>query len=249
MTGSDVQSTKCADVVAGMACGELVGLLIYDRHLRCVMCPHACGKLRALKPKPKPKPTEPKPQTQTPNPRGAAEKKRTKDGSDVHCTLATLLTAAALKKTTATATYSVLFCFYFYFFWSICFNALFGRFVTRGVQKHEKALFFRKSPSGLITKNVAFFSSVSPPPSLGCLVRFFYRVFGRFATRGVQKRDKKNRAKIFSAPKKSSYLLTSLFFPPAAPLAEPKPQSCPQTEIPVMQNARTADCGVGDPGS
>jgi hypothetical protein len=36
--------------------------------------------------------------------------------------------------------------------------------------------------------------------------------FGRFVTRVVQQCDKKNRAKISSVPKKSSYLLTSLCF-------------------------------------
>jgi hypothetical protein len=45
-----------------------------------------------------------------------------------------------------------------------------------------------------------------------------YHVFGRFVTRGVQKRDKNNRAKISSASKKSTYLLTSLLFFSTAPL-------------------------------
>jgi hypothetical protein len=58
-------------------------------------------------------------------------------------------------------------------------------------------------------------------PSLGCFVRFFFnRVFGRFVTRGVQKRHKKNRAKISSASKKSTHLLTSLFFFFTAPLVK-----------------------------
>jgi lauroyl/myristoyl acyltransferase len=43
------------------------------------------------------------------------------------------------------------------------------------------------------------------------LIDFFYRVFGRFVTRGVKKRDKKNRRNFPAAAKKSTYLLTSLF--------------------------------------
>jgi hypothetical protein len=66
-------------------------------------------------------------------------------------------------------------------------------------------------PSGLITKDMAFFSSFFFLSPLVVWFDFVYRVLGRFVTRGVQKRDKKNRAKISSAPKKSSYLLTSLF--------------------------------------
>jgi hypothetical protein len=71
----------------------------------------------------------------------------------------------------------------------IFFKALFGRFVARGVQKHERKK-KRKSPSGLITKNAGFFSSVFCffLPRLFCSI-FFYRVFGRFVARGVQKRD------------------------------------------------------------
>jgi hypothetical protein len=49
-------------------------------------------------------------------------------------------------------------------------------------------------------------------PSLGCFARFFFIAFlGRFVRRGVQKRDK-NREKHAAAAKKSTYLLTSLFF-------------------------------------
>jgi hypothetical protein len=39
-------------------------------------------------------------------------------------------------------------------FYIFLFKAFFGRFVTRGVQKRD---FFFRSPSGLITKNAAFF--------------------------------------------------------------------------------------------
>jgi hypothetical protein len=60
-------------------------------------------------------------------------------------------------------------------------------------------------------------------PPLVVWFDFFYRVFGRFVTRGVQKRfKKKSRENIPSStvtPKKSSYLLASLFiFFLAAPL-------------------------------
>jgi hypothetical protein len=79
--------------------------------------------------------------------RGAAKKKMTK---------VTYICRSAKKKV---VTYFILFLFLFLFlFLSICFKALFGRFVTRGVQKHGKKN-FRTSPSGLITKNAAFFSS------------------------------------------------------------------------------------------
>jgi hypothetical protein len=101
------------------------------------------------------------------------------------------------------------------------FYHVFGRFVTRGVQKHDN-FFFQKNPSGLITKNAAFFSSVFFfNPRLFCSI-FFYRVFGRFATRGVQKRDTKKIAEISPQPPKKvpTYLrhFSPLFFhgPPCA---------------------------------
>jgi hypothetical protein len=113
--------------------------------------------------------------------------------------------------------------FFFFIVFDFLFKAFFGRFVTRGVQKHEKNN--PKNPSGLITKNAAFFLPFFFSPSLGRFRSiFFYRVFGRFAARGVQKRDKTNRAKITSAFKKGTHLLTSLFFcffrgPPCLALA------------------------------
>jgi hypothetical protein len=75
------------------------------------------------------------------------------------------------------------------------FNRIFGRFIKRGVQKHDK-IFFHKSPSGLITKKVAFVSSVSFSPSV-VLLDCFYRVFGRFVTSRVQNRDYKKSQKFF----------------------------------------------------
>jgi hypothetical protein len=84
---------------------------------------------------------------------------------------------------------------------------VFGRFVKRRVQKHD--IFFRKiRPSGLITKNVAFFS-----PSV-ILLDFFYRVCGRFVTRGKgsSKKRLKQIAETFPQPPKKAltYLLTYL---------------------------------------
>jgi hypothetical protein len=107
-----------------------------------------------------------------------------------------------LKKKAVTN--SVLFLFLFLFLFPIgFFNAFFGRFVTRGVQKHEKDSFSKKCPSGLITENVAFFSSVFFPPPSVVWFDFFHRVFGRFVTRGVQKRDKKkSRENLLSSQKK-----------------------------------------------
>jgi hypothetical protein len=64
---------------------------------------------------------------------------------------------------------------------------------------------------------VRFFSFFSPSV---VWFDFFNRVFGRFVTRGVQKREKKSR-ETSSAPQKSSYLLTSLFFfPPRGALGQ-----------------------------
>jgi hypothetical protein len=88
-----------------------------------------------------------------------------------------------------------------------------------GVQKHEK--------NGSSQK-MRLFSSIFflPRLFLFCSI-FFNRVFGRFVTRGVQKRHKKNRAKISSASKKSTYLLTSLFFVfdgPPWPAQSPPPR-------------------------
>jgi hypothetical protein len=108
------------------------------------------------------------------------------DESDVH-----------LPQPPKKSSYLLRFVFIFIFIFSIdFFYRVFGRFVTRGVQKHEKT--FHKIPSGLITKNVAFFS-----PSV-VLLDFFNRVFGRFVTRGVQKRDKKKTTESVPQPPKTS---------------------------------------------
>jgi hypothetical protein len=106
-------------------------------------------------------------------------------------------------------TYFILFLFLFLFFMDFC-KAFFGRFVTRGVQKHEKKN--RKNLSGLITKNAGFFPPFFFPPlprlfcSIFCLSRFW-----AFRNKGSSKtRLKKSRENLLSFQKK--YLLTSLFF-------------------------------------
>jgi hypothetical protein len=74
---------------------------------------------------------------------------------------------------------SSLFLFYFYLF--IDFLSRFWAFrKTRGVQKHDKNFFFVQTRQKSIWahhKNVAFSSSVPPPPSLGCFARFFLIAF------------------------------------------------------------------------
>jgi hypothetical protein len=57
------------------------------------------------------------------------------------------------------------------------FYRVFGRLVTRGVQKHDKNL-KKKNPSGLITKNVCFFPSVFFPPPSVVLLDFFIAFLG-----------------------------------------------------------------------
>jgi hypothetical protein len=77
--------------------------------------------------------------------RGAAEKKMTK---------VTYICRSAKKKV---VTYFILFLFLFLsIFFIDFFNARFGRFVTRGVQKHEKN-FFRKKHLGSSQKMWVFF--------------------------------------------------------------------------------------------
>jgi hypothetical protein len=100
--------------------------------------------------------------------KGRREKQN--DESDVH------LFAAALKKSS--------------YLLHFIFNFIFIFYRNKGSSKTRTHFFPRKNPSGLITKNAAFFSSVFFFLTLGCFVRFFFhRVFGRFVTRGVQKRD------------------------------------------------------------
>jgi hypothetical protein len=100
------------------------------------------------------------------------------------------------------------FILFLFLFLSNFLSRFFGRFVTRGVQKHDKN-FFRKNPSGLITKHAAFFYSIFVP-WLFCSI-FFIAFLGRFVTRGVQKRDKKNHVN-FPAAAKKKYLLTYVTF-------------------------------------
>jgi hypothetical protein len=73
---------------------------------------------------------------------------------------------------------------FFFIFLLLCriFYRVLGRFVRRGVQKHEEKK-CHKNPSGLITKNVGVFSSVFFPP-LGCFARFFLSRFWAFRKKG-----------------------------------------------------------------
>jgi hypothetical protein len=91
---------------------------------------------------------------------------------------------------------------------------------------------------------VAFFSSVSPPPPprlFGSI--FFNRVFGRFVTRGVQKRDKKKSREILLSFQKKHSLTYVTFFFFAAPLAP----TTPSTETAVLELKSTAfdACHIG----
>jgi hypothetical protein len=70
-----------------------------------------------------------------------------------------------------------LFLFLFLFlFHRFCFKTFFGRFLTRGVQKHNFCFPPEKS-IWLITKNTFFFRPFFFFFSLGCFVRFFLIAF------------------------------------------------------------------------
>jgi hypothetical protein len=132
------------------------------------------------------------------SPRGAVKKKMTK---------ATYMCRSAKKKV---VTYFILFLFLFLFLFFIDF---FGRFVTRGVQKDEKNFFFEKVHLGSSQKMRLFFLRFFFF-SLGlfCSI-FFYRVFGRLVTRGVQKRHKTNlRENLLSFQKKHPLTYVVFFF-------------------------------------
>jgi hypothetical protein len=106
--------------------------------------------------------------------RGAAKKNLTK---------VTYICRSAKKKV---GTYFILFYFYFCRF----FTGVFWAFRNKGSSKTREKLFFEKVHlgSGLPSQKMRFFFLR--------FVRFFFnRVFGRFVTRGVQKRDKKKRDK------------------------------------------------------
>ena len=103
---------------------------------------------------------------------------------------------------------------------------------NKGSSKTRKKLFFEKVHLGSSQKMRLFF----PPfffllPRLFCLkvlFDFFYRVFGRFVTRGVQKRHKKkSRENLLSFQKK--YLLTYValfYFISRRPLTQAHTQIC-----------------------
>jgi hypothetical protein len=99
--------------------------------------------------------------------RGAVKKEMTK---------ATYICRSVKKKV---VTYRILyFIFIFIFiFYRFFLRAFFGRFVTRGVQKHEKKLFFEKVHLGSSQKMRLFFPPFFFFFSLGCFVRFFFIAF------------------------------------------------------------------------
>jgi cytochrome b subunit of formate dehydrogenase len=122
--------------------------------------------------------------------------------------LASVKTKAVKAK--ATATYSVLFLFLFLFFHRtfVTCNALFWSFGNKGEFKNTEKKSKKSSwDLGSSQKMWLLFR-----PFLFCffLLRasvvwfdFFNRVFGRFVTRGVQKRDKKkSRENLLSSQKK-----------------------------------------------
>jgi hypothetical protein len=83
-------------------------------------------------------------------------------------------------------------------------------FHNKGVQKHD--IFFQKKSIWAHHKKFGLFSlRFFFSPSV-VLLDFFYRVFGRSVTRGVQKRDKKNREFFSAAAKKSTHSLTYVTF-------------------------------------
>jgi hypothetical protein len=103
--------------------------------------------------------------------------------------------------------------FYFCFCFLIDFsNRVFLAFRNKG---SSKTRYFppQNNPSGLINKKRGF----SPlrfffPPSV-VLLDFYHRVFGRFVTKGVQKRDKKSRGRCSAAAKtKLTYSRLFLLF-------------------------------------
>jgi hypothetical protein len=122
---------------------------------------------------------------------------------------------------------------------SVKFRLLLSRFL--GVARNKRSsktetttkTFFKKVHlgSGLITKNLVFYF----PSVVLRFARFFLnRVFGRFVTRGVQKRDKNKTTKTFrSRPQK--YLLALLVTPPPPP---PPPSRRPLSDHGVEGVAR-----------
>jgi hypothetical protein len=87
---------------------------------------------------------------------------------------------------------------------SIFFLGAFWAFRNKGVQKHEKtnskkSIWAHHKKCGFFFLRFFFFPR---RPRLFCSI-FFYRVFGRFVTRGVQKRDKnKSRENLLSLQNK-----------------------------------------------
>jgi hypothetical protein len=131
-------------------------------------------------------------------PRGGVKKKLTK---------ATYICRSPPQK----SSYLLIFIFIVF----IDFLSRFRAFRKKGVSKTQQKLFFTKAhlASGLITKNMFFFPLCFFLSPSVVLLDFLNRVFGRFVTRGVQKRDKQNHGKFSAAAKKVLTYLRHLFLP------------------------------------
>jgi hypothetical protein len=113
-----------------------------------------------------------------------------------------------------------LLCFYYFLFCIGFFSVFFWAFQQREIKNTKQNFSPKKKRSGSSQKTrllfIRFFLFFSPSV---VWFDFFYCVFGRFVTRRVKKRDKKNGAKISSAPEKIVTYLRYFFFPfPRCPL-------------------------------
>jgi hypothetical protein len=155
-------------------------------------------------------------------PRGAAKKKMTK---------VTYICRSAKKKV---VTYFILFLINFNFIvYRFFFKAFFGRFVTRGVQKHEKNFFPKKSiwahhkKCGFFSLRFFFFY-----PRLFCSI-FFLSRFWAFRNKGSSKtRVKKIARKSPQLPKKVlAYLRHFFFFFSRPPLSKRRCRCCCRSHL------------------
>jgi hypothetical protein len=111
--------------------------------------------------------------------KGRREKKS--DESDVHL--------PQPPKQSSYLLHFILFYFCFYFFTCFFLIALFGVSYRGEFKKTKRFFLFKKKKHLDSSQKMLFFSLRFLFFFLGCFARFFYCVFGRFATRGVQKRD------------------------------------------------------------
>jgi hypothetical protein len=131
---------------------------------------------------------------------------------------------------------------YFILFFIDFILSRFWTFRTTGSSKHDKTFFEKVHlASRLITKNASFFpSAAAPPPPSPCFLDLFYRVFGRFVTRGVQKCDLKQNSQFVFRSRQKKYLLTYV-----TPLPPPPPPP-PTPSTPPLQGAANYK-KIGDP--